>query len=439
VPRSSVGELPGEYINNRKYFIVVALGSAGDVYPFLGIAKGLAQRGHTVTFLSNSFFEGSVRHAGLPFHSIGSIEDYDQTVGDPLLWSPSEGFSVMWRKYCEPAMAPTYEFIRDAGPQENCTVIASPMAFGAHLAQEALGIRLIIGYLSPSNLRTHYGRFEVAGVNIPQWTPRWVRRGIWRFIDNHVLDPLVCPSLNALRKTLGLQPIQHVFARWFNQSQMALTLFPKWFAAPQSDWPQQLRYGDFPLYDNGIAQPMPSKLLEFLDEGDPPIVFCPGSAMRHANDFFRVSLESCLALGRRAVFLSAYRTQVPRSLPHSVRHFDFAPFGQLLHRSALFVHHGGIGSCAQAMQAGVPQLIMPMAHDQFHNAARIENLGLGYGIPRKQYITPMVSQKMRALLDSIQIRQRNIEIANQFRTIDPISRLCDLIEENGNSPSNKKH
>jgi rhamnosyltransferase subunit B len=184
---------------------------------------------------------------------------------------------------------------------------------------------------------------------------------------------------------------------------------------------------------------MPSKLLEFLDEGDPPIVFCPGSAMRHAKDFFRVSLESCLALGRRAVFLSAYRAQVPSSLPHSVRHFDFAPFGQLLHRSALFVHHGGIGSCALAMQAGVPQLIMPMAHDQFHNAARIENLGLGYGIPRKQYITPMVSQKMRALLDSIQIRQRNIEIANQFRTIDPISRLCDLIEENGNSPSNKKH
>ena len=173
---------------------------------------------------------------------------------------------------------------------------------------------------------------------------------------------------------------------------------------------------------------MPSTLIEFLDAGDPPIVFCPGSAMRHASDFFRVSLETSLALGRRAVFLSTYREQVPISLPSSVRHFDYAPFGQLLHRSALLVHHGGIGSYAQAMQAGVPQIIMPMAHDQFHNAALIKSLGLGDSIPRQQYLTSIVSQKLREKLDSKQTQQRCEEIANFFHDVDPISKLCHLIE-----------
>ena len=388
----------------------------------------MQQRGHDVTFLSNSYFKESVRRAGLHFISIGSIEDYAQTVADPLLWSPSQGLSVVWRKYYEPAMAPTYEVIRDAGTPENCIVVASPMAFGAHLAQEALGIRLMIAYLSPSNLRTHHGPFEIAGVKIPQWVPSWMRRGIWRFIDNHVLDPLVCPSLNSLRKTLGLPPVKHVFERWFYQSQRVITLFPEWFAAAQPDWPHQLKFGEFPLFDNAASQVVPDALLEFLDAGDPPIVFCPGSAMCHAREFFRVSLEASLALGQRAVFLTSYRKQVPASLPSGIRHFNYAPFSQLLHRSALLVHHGGIGSCAQAMKAGVPQIVMPMAHDQFHNAARIETLGLGYSISRQRYLTSIVSQKLRGALNSEQVRRKCDEIASQFQAVDPISKLCCLIE-----------
>ena len=408
--------------------IVIALGSAGDVHPFLGIALGLQQRGHDVTFLSNSYFENSVRCAGLSFHSIGPVEDYAGTVVDPLLWSPTQGLSVLWRKLCEPAMVPTYEFIRDVGTLENYVVVASPMAFGAHLAQEVLGIRLIIGYLAPSNVRTHYGSFEIAGVKIPQWVPSWIRRGIWRFIDKRVLDPMVCPSLNALRKTLGLKPIKHVFEHWFYQSQGAFTLFPEWFAAAQPDWPHQLKFGEFPLFDNGASQLVPRALLEFLDAGDPPIIFYPGSAMRHARDFFRVSLEASLAVGRRAVFLSTYYEQIPGPLPNSVRHFDYAPFSQLLPRSALFVHHGGIGSCAQAMQAGVPQIVMPMAHDQFHNAALVENLGLGYSILRQQYLMPRVAQKLNEALESDLIRRRCDEIASRFKSGDPISKLCCLIE-----------
>ena len=67
---------------------------------------------------------------------------------------------------------------------------------------------------------------------------------------------------------------------------------------------------------------------------------------------------------RRAIFLSRHREHIPANLPPTIRHFDFIPFSQLLPHASALVHHGGIGSCSQALASGVRQVIMPMAHDQ---------------------------------------------------------------------------
>nr|MBA3625578.1 glycosyltransferase [Methylibium sp.] len=64
-------------------------------------------------------------------------------------------------------------------------------------------------------------------------------------------------------------------------------------------------------------------------------------------------------------------------LPNWACHVAYAPFDALLPRLATLVHHGGIGTCAEALAAGVPQIVVPFAHDQFDNAARLERLGLG--------------------------------------------------------------
>jgi UDP:flavonoid glycosyltransferase YjiC (YdhE family) len=47
----------------------------------------------------------------------------------------------------------------------------------------------------------------------------------------------------------------------------------------------------------------------------------------------------------------------------------------------LLAHHGGIGTTAEALRAGTPQLIVPLAHDQFDNAARVTALGAGASLP----------------------------------------------------------
>jgi rhamnosyltransferase subunit B len=73
--------------------VVIALGSAGDVHPFLAIGLALQKRGHHVAFLTNSYFESIVRRAGLDFYSVGSVTDYERATQDPNLWDPRRGLA----------------------------------------------------------------------------------------------------------------------------------------------------------------------------------------------------------------------------------------------------------------------------------------------------------------------------------------------------------
>jgi rhamnosyltransferase subunit B len=118
---------------------------------------------------------------------------------------------------------------------------------------------------------------------------------------------------------------------------------------------------------------------------------------------------------------------VPANLPDGVRHFDYAPFSELLPKCAALVHHGGIGTTSQALAAGVPQLVMPLAHDQHDNAARVRALGAGMELSPKSYKPKKVAEVLTALLGDPAISQRCREVAKKFKG-DPLGETCDLIE-----------
>src|SRR5262249_39414224 len=156
-----------------------------------------------------------------------------------------------------------------------------------------------------------------------------------------------------------------------------LAMFPDWYAPPQVDWPKPLMQADFPLWNHNSDAPLPVDVQAFLDAGEPPLVFTPGSANMHGQKFFKAAVEACQQLGRRGILLTQFAEQIPAQLPDAVRHVKYVPLDRLLCRSAAFVHHGGVGSMSQAMLAGIPQIIMPLAHDQFDNATRVKNLNIG--------------------------------------------------------------
>jgi UDP:flavonoid glycosyltransferase YjiC (YdhE family) len=208
-------------------------------------------------------------------------------------------------------------------------------------------------------------------------------------------------------------------------------LWPQWYAPTQPDWPSQFHAVGFPLYDETGITPISAELDQWLSSGDAPIAFTPGSAMIHGAEFFQESANACAILKRRGILLTRHREQIPAQLPEGVRHVDYAPFGQLLPRCAALVHHGGIGTTAQALRAGCPQLIMPLAHDQFDNANRIHRLGAGGSIPVKKYRAANVAAALRPMVETPNVRETCREVARRFDGFTPLEEACDLVEKLG--------
>lgn len=211
-------------------------------------------------------------------------------------------------------------------------------------------------------------------MTIPKWFPHSLRRLYWLGFDiaGYLL---IGRSLNWFRATLGLPPVRRFF-QWWLSPELVIVLFPSWYAPPQSDWPGQLRLAGFGRFD-GAKGELSDALRKFCENGPPPIAFTLGTGMRHATEFFRTAVAVCQENGFRGILLSKYQEVIPSPLPPSVFHCTFTPFRQLLPLCGAFVHHGGIGTTAAALESGCPQLVLPLAWDQPNNAARIVELGAG--------------------------------------------------------------
>jgi len=266
------------------------------------------------------------------------------------------------------------------------------------------------------------------GVPSMRWFPRWMKAAQFWAGDRWFVGPLIAPTVNQLRGELGLPPVSRIYTKWNQSPQLVIGMFPDWFGAPQPDWPPQTHLVGFPLYDPRPAPGLSEELNNFLNAGDPPIVFAPGSANSQAAAFFRTSVEVCRRLGRRGILLTKFPAQVPPGLPPTVRHFDFVPFGLVLPRAAALLHHGGIGSCAQGLAAGLPQLVMAMAFDQLDNGQRLARLGVGAVLRVSQFRAPRVAAMLEPLLTSRAVANRARELAGRTNGPASLAAACEHLE-----------
>ena len=181
------------------------------------------------------------------------------------------------------------------------------------------------------------------------------------------------PALNKIRTKLELPPAKHILGRWLHSPQQVLGLFPDWFAPPQADWPPNVALTGFPLFDESEFRDIDTELKSFLASGPAPIVFTPGSTMVDSLSFFSAASEVLSTLGQRGIFLAKEGSPMP-SLGANILVRSYVPLSKLLPQAKVLVHHGGIGTVSQALAAGIPQLAVPFAHDQFDNAARVERV-----------------------------------------------------------------
>jgi UDP:flavonoid glycosyltransferase YjiC (YdhE family) len=205
-------------------------------------------------------------------------------------------------------------------------------------------------------------------------------------------------------------------------------MFPDWFGPPQADWPGQIRLTGFPMFDGVSDQALPPEVLKFCEAGPPPVAFTFGTGMAHSARLFQEAMEACVILGRRGIFLTKYRNQLPGALPPTVLHCNFAPFQTLFPHCAAVVHHGGIGTVAKAMAAGIPQLIHPQCFDQIDNGMRIKRLGTGDCLRAGRSNGKKIATALTALMTE-EIRTRCRALRTRFDGVDAFTTSAGLIEK----------
>jgi len=173
---------------------------------------------------------------------------------------------------------------------------------------------------------------------------------------------------------------------------------------------------------------VPKRVAAYLDAGEPPIVFTPGTVNQHARAYFKAAVDGCRLLGRRGMLITKHPEQLPENLPPGVEHFDYVPFSYLLPRSAALVHHAGTGTTALCLAAGIPHVLTPMSFSQPDIAARLERLGVGKSVggkPTGRSLAGAISK----LLASEEVKRRCEDLAARFKGVQPIEDACDLLEE----------
>src|SRR5688572_3189193 len=411
------------------HVLVTPIGSAGDNFPLIGIGTELARRGHEVTVATIEPFEPLVRHAGLNYIQTGTTAEYREALNNPDIWHPIKGFEQIM-KFLSQGSLRLYDVVSNFAAEHNgdVLVVAHFLDFASRVLQDKNGLPVVTVQLSPTVVRTVYQMPTMSGRLNMSWLPRWVKRLGWKVVNKMVTDRFAAPIVNELRARAALPPIRGIFDDWIHSPLLTVGMWPDWYAPPQPDHPPQIKLTSFPLFDAADAQPVPAEVEAFLAAGEPPVVFTPGSANVHARSFFETGIEACQRIGRRALLLTKYAEHVPPNLPGFALRSPFAPLTRLLPRCAALVHHGGVGTTAAGLAAGVPQIVWPLSHDQPDNAARTKRLGAGDRILPKHFKPGHVADVLNTLLTSPQIKQNCAAYASRLAGRSGVAEACDLIE-----------
>jgi UDP:flavonoid glycosyltransferase YjiC (YdhE family) len=413
------------------HFVLFPLGSHGDVHPFLGLAVRLKERGHQVHIATNAMFAELVERFGIPFHAVGSEEEANRLIRTRDVWHPTRGMSILARKIIVPMLAKQFDAARELIQSPDTVLVGSGLGFGVHCAHEAFGNRFVTLHLQPSVLWSLYESPKVARRTwLSQTAPRWIRQAQYRFGVWWMLDSVIRRDVNAWRRERGLSRVESCESL-FHSPQKICGLFPEWFAPRQPDWPSQFVHTDFPLWDESERCTIDVSLQRFLDSGDPPIVFTPGTGNAQAGRFWRAAVGALERLGRRGLLLARHREGIPQALPASVQYVEYAPLSQVLPHAACLVHHGGIGTTSQAFFAGVPQLVTPFGFDQPDNATRVRRLGCGDLLWATDLNSRRLARGLSRILDD-QLMRENCQNARRKMSRDQgLQMTCEVLEQLG--------
>jgi rhamnosyltransferase subunit B len=414
--------------------VLTTFGTLGDVHPLIAVALEMRRRGHTPVLAVPEIFRPKIEPLGLEFAQVGpALNPEDpQQVAD--LMDIHKGTERTLRDVLFPVIRQSYDELRRAVEAKGGAdlMLAGELTYQAPMVAEVTGLRWASYVLAPLSFFSAYDmpvlppypRLARLQSAVPASGHAVTRFARW--VTRRWAEPVY-----QLRAELGLDRGPNVLFDAKHAPSLVLAMFSPLLGEPQPDWPPNTEITGFVFYDGDAGkQELSVELEEFLQAGEPPVVFTLGSAaVLDAGNFYEESAQAALLAGVRAVLLVGTDARnVPQMRSPSLCVARYAPYSKLFPRASLIVHQGGVGTTAQAMQAGRPMLVMPYSHDQPDNARRVWRLGIAGVIRRQDYTADCAARRILRILGHARFAKRAALVGEQLRRENGLAHACDALE-----------
>ncbi len=412
---------------------IITVGSRGDVQPYIALGRGLQRAGHYVRLATHAEFEAFVRDYGL---------DFALLEGNPRAVLESDA-GQEWQKSGSNPLLSLQQFRRIARPLVrqltlDCLnacrgadlVLFSVLGFyPAFSVIEKLRVPACAAYLQPSTPTRAYATYRLPPA--PEWL--FWGRGSYNKASYSLMEQLYWrvlrgPINEARRTILGLPPRSNPPR---GSKYLHLYGYSRHILPPPADWSGHNHVTGYWFLERPSDWQPPVDLLNFLESGPPPVYVGFGSMNnRDAKNVSKTVLEALARAKQRAILVTGWGGLGDITLPDEVFKIDAVPFDWLFPRVSAVVHHGGAGTTAEGLRAGVPSVVVPFFSDQPFWANRIYEMGVGpKPIPRQKLTAEHLSAAISTAVSDANMRARASLLGGHIRLEDGVRRAVSVLNE----------
>jgi len=413
--------------------VIIAPGSRGDVQPYIALGKGLQAAENVVRLVTHENYERLVKAHRLEFWPIsGNVQEFAESPEMRALLEKGNFIAMMGYA------AKTAEIAALNWAQEGLKACQGMDLIVAGLGGIFIGLALGEKLNLPL-LQAYYVPFtptsEFPGALFPQAIARL--GGAANRLSHHITRQIIWQQARssdraARQRVLGL-PTAPFFgpfnARPLQNTPVLYGFSPSVIAKP-ADWSENIHITGYWYLDSETDWTPSPALEEFLQAGTPPIYIGFGSmSSRKPEETAQLIFQALTQTGQRAVLLSGWNGLQAEVLPENVFLVDSVPHDWLFTRVNAVVHHGGAGTTAAGLRAGVPSIIIPFFADQPFWGERVAALGVGpKPIPRKKLTAEKLAQALEKALTDQGMRQRSAALGEKMKAEDGLAQAVEIIQ-----------
>ncbi|MFI9488972.1 glycosyltransferase [Promicromonospora sp. NPDC052451] len=413
---------------------LLTAGSRGDVEPLFSLALALRDQGHDPTVVGSPDFAGLAASYGVDFDAFGPT--LPRYADNPELVELVESgnmlrFMAYGARNRKQMLPQVISDIWRVTKNSEAMLYKGPTALYGYSVAEKLGIPCADLQFFPVTPTREFPPF-LLGDGRRHGALR--DRAAWWAADQMTWRAMQQPGVNRQRReVLGLPPLRTNARLLQDRQGMPLYYAYSPLVLPRpADWHPRIQVTGYLPTSRPAGWEPPAELARFLDAGEPPVSFGLGSVpTAHPGRLVDAFLEALDRTGRRGILISGWADLGrDRELPEHVLRIDSAPYDWLFPRLAAAVHHGGAGTTAAGLRAGIPSIVTPVAVDQFSWGRRVAELGVGPDpVPVKQLDADRLTAAITRATTDEAMRERAADLGERLRQEDGAGRTAELFTQ----------